>query len=120
MISLCPPDVVMYAKLDYFQFLEEIMHFQLSNFHSVKTFRYQSHLVYLILSNNVSHFENLGIQLVSDSGTHKVVIDWTVEVRRQYQNKGFLNFVNKFMSSFYILLHSTPPPRMFPKFKKML
>jgi hypothetical protein len=88
MTILCPPDAIMYAKLDYCQFLAEIMHFQLSNFHSAKTFRYQSYLVYLILFNNVSHFENLGIQPVSDSGTHKSVIDWTIEVRRKYQTKG--------------------------------
>jgi len=54
------------------------------------------------------------------SDTHKVVIDWIVEVEMQYENKGFLNFVNKFMSSFYILLHTTPLPKMFPKLKKIL
>jgi hypothetical protein len=43
-----------------------------------------------------------------------------VEVRKKHQNKGFNIFVNKFMSAFYSLLHNTPPPRMFPKFKKIL
>jgi hypothetical protein len=117
---LCPPESITFTKLDYVEFLSEVINFQLSNFHSTKSFRYQAYLVYLIMSNNSSYFKSMGIVITGDAGNTKHVIEWTTEVRRQEQNKGFSLYVNKFMSAHYTLIHAFPPPRMFPQMKKML
>ena len=48
------------------------------------------------------------------------MIEWNEEVKKKYQNKGFILYVNKFMSACYILFHGTQPPMMFHDFKNIL
>jgi len=54
-----PPESIACTKFDYVQFLVGVINFQLSKFNYTKSFRYQAHLVYLILFNNSSSFESL-------------------------------------------------------------
>jgi hypothetical protein len=84
---LFPLESITFTKIDYVEFLSEVINFQLSNFHSTKSFRYQAYLVYLIMSNNSSYFESMGINITYDSGNTKHVIEWTEEVRRQEKIK---------------------------------
>jgi hypothetical protein len=76
--------------------------------------------VHLIFFSNSSYFESYGIKTIDDPGKTNPLIEWTKEVRKQDQNKGFILYVNNIMSAFYILLHGTHPPRMFPEFKRIL
>lgn len=43
---------IILPNFDYFQLLKEFMQSHLENFYNTKYFRYQSYLVYLILSQN--------------------------------------------------------------------
>jgi hypothetical protein len=53
-------------KFDYCKLLEEFMQAQLENFHSTMSFKYQSYLVYLILSQNHTYFESRGINIIDE------------------------------------------------------
>jgi hypothetical protein len=57
---LCPPESITFTKFDYCQFLQEVINFQLSNFHSTKSFRYQAYLVHLIFSVIIPILRYLG------------------------------------------------------------
>jgi hypothetical protein len=96
---LFPLDSITLTKFDYCQFLQEVINFQLSNFHLNKSFRYQAYMVHLILFNNSSFFDIFGIKTIDNSSKTKSIIEWTEEVRKQDQNKGFNLYVNKFMSA---------------------
>jgi hypothetical protein len=80
---LWPPKSMNLPKFDYFQLLEEFMQAQLENFHSTRSFRYQSYLVYLILSQNHPYFEAWGINITDEAGRLKPITEWTQEMRRR-------------------------------------
>ena len=47
------------VKFDYPKFIANSMHEQLTNFNSLKAFKYQAYLMYLILNKFSLHFQNL-------------------------------------------------------------
>ena len=63
---LCPPESITLTKFDYCKFLQEVINFQLSNFHNTKSFRYQAYLVHLIFFSNSSYFERFIIKKIYD------------------------------------------------------
>jgi hypothetical protein len=94
-LVLHPPDSITFTKFDYAEFLSEVINFQLSNFHSTKFFRYHAYMFYLILSNNSSYFEIIGIKITNYLENTKPEIEWTAEVRRQEGNKCFIPYVKQ-------------------------
>jgi len=48
--SICHPTKLPFSKYDDAKFMAEIIHLQLINYNSLKTFRYYSYLVYLIIA----------------------------------------------------------------------
>lgn len=84
------------------------MHEQFTNFSSLTTFCYQSYVIYLILNKFSSNFENLlDPQDLVPYGTPSI-IHITSFVRNQ--SSGFLNFVDKFISQFYLLIYEEQFP----------
>ena len=57
---LCPKESITLTKFDYCQFIQEVINFQLSNFHITNSSRHQTYLVHLILFSNSSFFRVLG------------------------------------------------------------
>jgi hypothetical protein len=74
---LWPPTSMTLLKFDYFQLLEEFMQAQLENFHSTRSFRYQSYLVYLILSQNHPYFEAWGMKITDETRSLNPINEWT-------------------------------------------
>jgi hypothetical protein len=103
-LFLCPLESMNFPKFDYCQLLEEFMHAQLANFHNTKSFKYQSYLVYLILSQNHPYFEALGIKIIDEAGELKPIIEWTHETRKQEHNIGFSLYVKGNMCVIYTIL----------------
>lgn len=59
--SIYPPVEGPFLKFNYAQFLFDSMHQQFVDFSSLRTFRYQSYLVHLIIQTNYTHMEALRI-----------------------------------------------------------
>jgi hypothetical protein len=63
MVSICPITTKPMTKFNYAQFLVDQIHHQLSDFESLRNFRYQSYLVHLFLFSQAFHFTHFGLKL---------------------------------------------------------
>jgi hypothetical protein len=89
MISICPFTVKPLTKFNYAQFLADQIHHQLSEFETLRNFRYQSYLVHLFLFSQAFHFLHLGLKVEDEIGNPVSVIHWTSLIKKKTLNVGF-------------------------------
>jgi hypothetical protein len=68
MMSIFPFTVKPLIKFNYAQFLADQIHHQLSEFETLRSFRYQSYLVHLFLFSQAIHFSHLGLKIEDEIG----------------------------------------------------
>jgi hypothetical protein len=88
-MSICPSTVKPLTKFNYAQFLADKIHHQLSEFETLRSFRYQSYLVHLFLFSQAVHFSHLELKIEDEIGNPVSVIHWTSLVKKKIQNVGF-------------------------------
>jgi hypothetical protein len=120
MVSIFPITTKPITKFNYAQFLADQIHYQLSEFESLRSFRYQSYLVHLFLFTQAFHFMHLGIKVEDDLGNPTSVTHWTSVIMKKPLNVEFSQYVDQFMSKSYQIIHNQVPPRIFPECKKLL
>jgi hypothetical protein len=68
MVLICSITTKLITKFNYAQFLADQIHYQISEFESLKIFRCQSYLVQLFLFTQAFHFMHLGLKVEYDLG----------------------------------------------------
>jgi len=66
MVSILPITTKPITKFNYAQFIVDHMHYQLSEFESLRRFKYRSYLFRLFLFTQAFHFMHLGIKVEYD------------------------------------------------------
>jgi hypothetical protein len=56
------------TKFNYAQFIADQIHYELSEFETLRSFRYQSYLVHLFLFTQAFHFMHIGLKVEDDLG----------------------------------------------------
>jgi hypothetical protein len=82
------------TRFNYAQFLADQIHYQLSEFESLRCFRYQSYLVHLFLFSQAFHFMHLGLKVEDDIGNPTSVIHWTSMIKKKSLNVVFSQYVD--------------------------
>jgi hypothetical protein len=113
MASICVFAAKPLTKFNYNQFLADQIHYQLSEFESLRSFRYQSYLVHLFLFFQATHFASLGLRVKDEIGNPVSVIHWTSLIKKRHLNVGFSEYIDLFMSKSYEVIYSEIPPRIF-------
>ena len=107
-----------YTLFDYPKFIAYSMHEQLCDFSSLRAFRYQSYVMYLILNKFSVNFENLL--------DHHDLVPYGIPsiIHRnsfiRNQPSGFLHFVDKFISQVYLLIYEEQFPRVCKQLKECM
>jgi hypothetical protein len=107
-------------KLNYGQILADQIHYQLLEFESLRSFRYQYYLVHLFLFFKSTHFASAILRVNDEIGSLLLVIHWTSLIKKKRRNVGFLECIDLFMSNSYKVIYSEPPPKIFLECKKLL
>jgi hypothetical protein len=120
MVSIFPITTKPITKFNYAQFIADQIHYQLSEFETLRSFRYQSYLVHLFLFTQAFHFTHLGLKVEDDLGNPSSVSHWTSVIIKKPLNVEFSQYVDQFMSKAYQIIYNQDPPRIFPECKKLL
>jgi len=120
MASICVFAAKPLNKFNYTPFLVDQIHYQLSEFESLRHFKYQYYLVHLFLFSQDTHFACLGSKVEDEIGNPISVIHWTPLINKKHLNVGFSEHIDLFMSKAYKIIYSEIPTRIFPKCKKLL
>ena len=106
------------TKFNFPKFIVESMHEQLTSFNTLKRFKYQSYLMYLIIDKFPHHFQNL---LEPKDPTPYDIISMIHRASfLRNQPTGFFKFVNEFMSEVYAMIHEERIPRVSSKLQTYL
>jgi hypothetical protein len=94
LMSICPFTMKPLTKFNYAKFILDKIHYQLSKFETLRSFKYQSYLVHLFLFSQAIHFSHLGLKIEDEIGNLVLVIHWTYLLKKNIQNVWFLEYVN--------------------------
>ena len=97
-------------KYDYPKYIANAMHEQLTNFHSLRAFKYQAYLMYLILNKFSLHFQNL--LEPKDPTPYDIVSIIHRDSFWKNQPSELSKFINEFTSQVYFLIYEEKFPRI--------
>jgi hypothetical protein len=86
LMSICPFTMKPLTKFNYAKFILDKIHYQLSKFETLRSFKYQSYLVHLFLFSQAIHFSHLGLKIEDEIGNLVLVIHWTYLLKKNIQN----------------------------------
>ena len=107
LFSICVPDEsVPVPRFKFVEYLEDLIHIQLLNFNSMRSFRYQAYLLNLFMSQNDLNFQDIQAFLEAET----IHISWLSTIRAYDNMFGTFNFINQIMSRIYQMIFQTTFP----------